>query len=151
LDELSTNRTTTPSQRDALLTQSVLVLLAIKNLSDALSLVRSYLTTVEHPTPGRTSAALARSYLDKTDGAAPSHAMFCCMLLRICKKDSKTAPLFTWLVRNFGNELGTMVDADAVRAYTTRIGRIYFDIVPPTSMMSMMENMFSVVILIIVD
>jgi hypothetical protein len=65
------------------------------------------------------------------------------MLLRICEKDSKTAPLFTWLVRNFGNELGTMIGADSIRAYTTRIGRVYFDIVPPPSMMSMMENMFS--------
>jgi hypothetical protein len=51
--------------------------------------------------------------------------------------------MFTWLVRNFGQELGTMHDPEAARAYTTKIGRLYFDIQPPPSMMSMMENMMS--------
>jgi hypothetical protein len=141
-DEVAYNHTCPPSQRDALLTRTVLVLLSIENLRDATLLVRSYLSNIEGPA-GRTSDVLTKSYLDKTDGVAPSHVMFCCMLLRICEKDAKTAPLFTWLVRNFGNELGTMIGADSIRAYTTRIGRVYFDIVPPPSMMSMMENMFS--------
>lgn len=141
-EEIASNHTCPPSQRDALLTRAVLVLLSIENLRDATLLVRSYLSSIEGPA-GRTAEILSRSYLDKTDGVAPSHVMFCCMLLRICEKDAKTAPLFTWLVRNFGNELGTMVAPDSIRAYTTRIGRVYFDIVPPPSMMSMMENMFS--------
>lgn len=141
-EEIAFNHTCPPSQRDALLTRAVLVLLSIENLRDATMLVRSYLSSIEG-TAGRTAEILTRSYLDKTDGVAPSHVVFCCMLLRICEKDAKTAPLFTWLVRNFGNELGTMVAADSIRAYTTRIGRVYFDIVPPPSMMSMMENMFS--------
>ena len=36
-----------------------------------------------------------------------------------------------------------MHDPEAVRAYTMKIGRVYFDIQPPPSMMSMMENMMS--------
>ena len=141
-EEIAFNHTCPPSQRDALLTRAVLVLLSIENLRDATLLVRSYLSSIEGPA-GRTAEMLAGSYLDKTDGVAPSHVMFCCMLLRICEKDAKTAPLFTWLVRNFGNELSTMVAADGIRAYATRIGRVYFDILPPPSMMSMMESMFS--------
>ena len=54
-----------------------------------------------------------------------------------------TALLFTWLVRNSGQELGTMHDPESARAYTRKIGRVYFDIQPPPSMMSMMENMMS--------
>jgi hypothetical protein len=63
------------------------------------------------------------------------------MLLRICEKDVKTAPLFTWLVRNFGAELGTMHNPEKIKSYTTKIGKVYFDIQPPPSMMAMMENM----------
>jgi hypothetical protein len=141
-DELMHGHVCPPSQRDALLTRSVLVLLAIENLRDAARLVRSYLTEIENAN-GRTNDALRAGYLDKTDGFAPSHAIFCSMMIRICEKDVKTAPLFTWLVRNFGGELGTMHDPETVRAYTTKIGRAYFDIQPPPSMMSMMENMMS--------
>jgi len=127
-----------PSQRDALLTRSILVLLAIENLRDARKLVSAYLEEVE---TSRTPAELKKSYLDKTDGKAPSHIMFVCMLVRICEKDTKTAPLFNWLVRNFGAELGTMHDPEVVKTYTTKIGRVYFDIQPPPNMMDMMENM----------
>jgi hypothetical protein len=141
-DELAHGHVCPPSQRDALLTRSVLVLLAIENLRDAAFLVRSYLKEIENAS-GRTNDALRNSYLDKSDGIAPSHAIFCSMMIRICEKDVKTAPLFTWLVRNFGQELGTMHDPETVRAYTTKIGRVYFDIQPPPSMMSMMENMMS--------
>ncbi|KAL7530082.1 hypothetical protein ACHAXR_003301 [Thalassiosira sp. AJA248-18] len=129
-----------PSQRDALLTRSILVLLAIENLRDARTLASSFLEEVE---TSRTPAELKKSYLDKTDGKAPSHIMFICMLVRICEKDTKTAPLFTWLVRNFGAELGTMYDPEVIKTYTTKIGRVYFNIQPPPSMMSMMENMMS--------
>ena len=129
-----------PAQRDALLTRAILVLLAIENLRDARTLANSYLKEVE---TDRTPAELKKSYLDKTDGKAPSHIMFVCMLVRICEKDTKTAPLFTWLVRNFGAELGTMYEPETVKTYTTKIGRVYFDIQPPPNMMDMMENMMS--------
>ena len=36
-----------------------------------------------------------------------------------------------------------MHDPEAMRAYTMKIGRVYYDIQPPPSMMSMMENMMS--------
>ncbi|KAL7546198.1 hypothetical protein ACHAWF_009548 [Thalassiosira exigua] len=129
-----------PAQRDALLTRSVLVFLAVENLRDAKSLCASFLSEVE---TSRTPAQLKKSYLDKNDGVAPAHVVFCCMLLRICEKDVKTAPLFTWLVRNFGAELGTMHEPEVVKTYTTKIGRVYFDIQPPPSMMNVMENMMS--------
>jgi len=127
-----------PAQRDALLTRSILVLLAVENLRDARSLTSGFLREVETT---RSSEDLKKSYLDKTDGKAPSHIMFACMLIRICEKDVKTAPLFNWLVRNFGAELGTMYDPEKLKSYTTKIGRVYFDIQPPPNMMDMMENM----------
>ena len=119
-EELAYGHVCPPSQRDALLTRSVLALLAVEDLRLAAILVRSYLSEIKN-VPGPTSGGwsndeLKARYLDKTDGMAPSHAIFCSMLVRICKKDTKTAPLFTWLVRNFGQELGTMYDPEAVRA-----------------------------------
>ena len=129
-----------PAQRDALLTRSVLVFLAIENLKDARILATKFLEEIETE---RTPAELRKSYMDKTDGKAPSHILFVCMLIRICEKDAKTAPLFTWLVKNFGAELGTLYDPQTVKTYTTKIGRVYFDIVPPPSMMDMMENMMA--------
>ena len=120
-EELAYGHVCPPSQRDALLTRSVLALLAVEDLRSAAILVRSYLSEIENPSGptggGRSNDELKAGYLDKTDGVAPSHAIFCSMLVRICEKDTKTAPLFTWLVRNFGQELGTMHDPEAVRAY----------------------------------
>ena len=141
-DELKMGHDCLPAQRDALLTRSVLVLLAIENLKGAKSLAQSFLKEIENP-GGRSDDELKKSYLDKNDGKAPSHVMFCCMLIRICEKDVKTAPLFNWLVRNFGAELGTMFDPNIIKTYTTKIGRVYFDIQPPPSMMQTMENMMS--------
>jgi hypothetical protein len=136
-EELAYGHVCPPSQRNALLTRSVLALLAVEDLRSAAILVRSYLSEIENvPGPtggGRSNNELKAGYLDKTDGVAPSHAIFCSMLVRICEKDTKTAPLFTWLVRNFGQELGTMHDPEAVRAYTMKIGRVYFDIQLPPS------------------
>ncbi|KAL3793161.1 hypothetical protein HJC23_005663 [Cyclotella cryptica] len=138
-EESKMGHTCPPCQRDALLTRSILALLAIENLKDATSLASSFLKEVETRSPDE----LKKSYLDKADGKAPSHIMFVCMLLRICEKDTKTAPLFTWLVRNFGAELGTMHQPEKIKSYTTKIGKVYFDIQPPPSMMDMMENMMS--------
>jgi len=141
-EERTMGHSCAPAQRDALLTRAVLVLLAIENLRDARTLADTYLKDVEHKA-GRTDAELTKSYLDKKDGKAPSHIIFCCMLIRICEKDTKTAPLFNWLVRNFGAELATLHDPEVIKTYTTKIGRVYFDIQPPPSMMNMMENMLS--------
>ena len=109
-EELAYGHVCPPSQRDALLTRSVLALLAVEDLRSAAILVRSYLSEIENvlgPTGGgRSNDELKAGYLDKTDGVAPSHTIFCSMLMRICEKDTKTAPLFTWLVRNFGQESG---------------------------------------------
>lgn len=128
-----------PCARDALLTRSVLALLAIENLRDAKTLAGSFLKDID----GRSEDELKKSYLDKTDGKAPSHIIFVCMLIRICEKDKKTAPLFNWLVKNFGAELGTMHEPQVIKKYTTKIGMVYFAIQPPPSMMAMMENMMS--------
>jgi hypothetical protein len=136
-EESKMGHTCPPCQRDELLTRSILSLLAIENLRDATSLASSYLKDVET----RSDDELKKSYLDKTDGKAPSHIMFVSMLLRICEKDVKTAPLFTWLVRNFGTELSSMHNPEKIKSYTTKIGKVYFDIQPPPSMMDMMENM----------
>eukprot|EP01082_Thalassiosira_pseudonana_P014101 g12249.t1 g12249 contig6:1546178-1547604(-) len=136
-EESKMGHTCLPAQRDALLTRSILVLLAVENLRDATKLASSFLKDIET----RTEEVLKKSYMDKNDGKAPSHIMFVGMLLRICEKDVKTAPLFNWLVRNFGVELGTMHQPEVIKSYTTKIGRVYFDIQPPPSMMNMMENM----------
>ena len=136
-EESKMGHTCPPCQRDALLTRSILSLLAIENLRDATILASSFAKDIET----RSADDLKKSYLDKTDGKAPSHIMFVSMLLRICEKDIKTAPLFTWLVRNFGVELGTMHNPEKIKSYTTKIGKVYFDIQPPPSMMDMMENM----------
>lgn len=136
-EEMKMGHECPPAQRDALLTRAVLVLLAIENLRDATKLISSFWKDIETRSPD----VLKKSYLDKADGKAPSHVMFVSMLLRICEKDVKTAPLFTWLVRNFGVELGTMHQSSVIKTYTTKIGRVYFDIQPPPSMMGMMEQM----------
>lgn len=136
-EESKSGHTCPPCQRDALLTRSILSLLAIENLKDATPLAASFLKDIET----RSADDLKKSYLDKTDGKAPSHIIFVCMLLRICEKDIKTAPLFTWLVKNFGSELSTMHNPEKIKSYTTKIGKVYFDIQPPPSMMAMMENM----------
>ena len=106
--------------------------------------MRKFLGLVLKDIDGRSEDELKKSYLDKTDGKAPSHIIFVCMLIRICEKDKKTAPLFNWLVKNFGAELGTMHEPQVIKKYTTKIGMVYFAIQPPPSMMAMMENMMSV-------
>ncbi len=84
-----------PAQQEALLTRSVLVLFAVENMREAQKLAASYLAEIETDRP---PVSLKKSYLEKMDGKAPSHVMFCCMLVRIFEKDAKTAPLspFPW-------------------------------------------------------
>jgi len=125
----------TAAERDLLLTRSVLVFIALENLRDANALLSSYVNDIPHD---RSIETLAKSYMNKTDGFAPSHIMFCNMLLQICEKE-RAGPLFQWLLKNFNKELQTL--KPDVKPYTTKIGRVYFGIMPPPSMLNMMENM----------
>lgn len=135
--ETKTGHKCPPAERDALLTRAVLCLCAVENLRDATILVRGFLEEVEE----RKAEDLTKSYTSKEDGKAPSHIIFCCMLVRVCEKDSRTGPLFTWLLRSFKRELDGMYKIPIIQSYTTKIGKIYFNIQPPPNMMNMLENM----------
>lgn len=127
----------TAGERDCLLTRATLVFIAMENLRDANVLVRYYMSDIDS---GRDDKKLAKSYMNKNDGKAPTHVIFCCMLLRVCEKD-RAGPLFQWLLRSFGVDIGKM--RPDVRGYTTKIGRVYFAIQPPPNMLNMMENMMA--------
>jgi len=114
-------------------------MIAVENLRDASTLLDAYLATVEV----RDVEKLKKSYMSKTDGRAPSHAIFLSMLLSTCQKDAKTGPLYKWMLKSFQGELGRMHKPDVLKAYTAKIGRVYFNIMPPPSMMSTLENMMS--------
>lgn len=135
--ETALGHTCGPADRDALFTRSILLFLAVENIRDASALLRGYMTDVED----RKMDDLTKSYMKKDDGMSPSHVVFCSMMVSVCQKDSRTGPLFTWLLRSFKRELDMMPKAQIVQGYTTKIGKVYFDIQPPPSMMSMMENM----------
>ena len=126
-----------PADRDALLTRSLLLLCAVENLRDANKLLRGYTDTIEE----HDIQELATSYTKKDDGKAPSHVMFGCMLLRICEKGCPDGTAYQWLLRSFKRELDKLYKPEAVMSYTTKIGKIYFNIQPPPSMLNMMENM----------
>lgn len=135
--ETKAGHTCPPAERDALLTRAILSLCAIENLRDASALARAFLEQVEE----RDAETLTASYVSKEDGKAPSHIIFCCMLIRICEKDARTGPLFSWLLRSFKRELDGLYKVNIVQSYTSKIGKIYFNIQPPPSMMNMLENM----------
>mmetsp|Transcript_11999 Transcript_11999/g.19906 ORF Transcript_11999/g.19906 Transcript_11999/m.19906 type:complete len:375 (-) Transcript_11999:185-1309(-) len=137
--ELANGHTCPPAPRDALLTRALLLLLAVENIRDASILFRAYMDEIEE----RTVDELTKSYMKKDDGKAPSHLIFCSMMLLIAQKDTRTGPLFTWLMRSFKRELDLMVapKPQVVQSYCTKIGKTYFNIQPPPSMLSMMENM----------
>ena len=63
------------------------------------------------------------------------------MLIRVCEKDPRTGPLFSWLLRSFKRELDGFYKVQIIQSYTSKIGKIYFNIQPPPSMMNMLENM----------
>lgn len=135
--ETASGHTCPPAERDALLTRAILCLCAVENLRDANILVRSFLEKVEE----RKADELTTSYTSKDDGKAPSHIIFCCMLIRICEKDPRTGPLFSWLLRSFKKELDGLYKPQIIQGYTSKIGKIYFNIQPPPSMINMLENM----------
>lgn len=136
-EETATGHTCPPALRDGLLTRALLLFCAVENLRDANTLLKTYLESVEE----RDVKELAASYTNKSDGKAPSHPMFGCMLLRICEKDARTGPLFQWLMRSFKRELDGLHKPQAILSYTTKIGKVYFNIQPPPTMFNMMENM----------
>jgi hypothetical protein len=136
-DEIKAGHKCPPAVRDGLLTRAVLAFVCLENLRDANTLVRGYIDSMEK----RNINELSKSYTSKDDGQAPSHVMFCCMLLRVCEKDSRTGPLYSWLLRSFKREIDLMYKPNTVMAYTVKIGKIYFNIQPPPSMLNMLENM----------
>mmetsp|Transcript_18885 Transcript_18885/g.44136 ORF Transcript_18885/g.44136 Transcript_18885/m.44136 type:complete len:385 (-) Transcript_18885:54-1208(-) len=138
-EETRSGHSCPPAVRDALLTRSLLLMCAFENLRDANALLRAYIDKVEE----RDIKGLAESYTKKDDGKAPSHAIFGCMLLRICEKDVRTGPLFSWLMRSFKRELDRLYNPQAILGYTTKIGKTYFNIQPPPSMLNTIENMMS--------
>mmetsp|Transcript_4873 Transcript_4873/g.10750 ORF Transcript_4873/g.10750 Transcript_4873/m.10750 type:complete len:420 (-) Transcript_4873:2195-3454(-) len=135
--ETKTGHSCPPADRDTLLTRAVLCFCAIENLRDASTLCREFLEKVED----RDAESLTASYVSKDDGKAPSHIIFCCMLIRTCEKDRRTGPLFSWLLRSFKRELDGFYKVQIIQSYTSKIGKIYFNIQPPPSMMNMLENM----------
>ena len=137
VEQTAFGHTCPAADRDALLTRSLLLFCAIENLRDANVLLQKYVDEVEE----RTMDDLTKSYMDKDDGKAQAHVVFCSMLLRICEKDQRTGPLWTWLLRSFKKELDLLAKPQAVQSYTTKIGKVYFNIQPPPSMISMVENM----------
>jgi len=125
----------TACERDCLFTRAILVFITLENLRDANTLLLSFTNDIPHR---RNMNQQAKSYMNKTDGFAPTHIMFCNMLLQTCEKD-RAGPLFQWLLRSFTQDLNMM--KPDVKAYTTKIGRVYYNIMPPPSMLNMMENM----------
>ena len=137
--EIKQGHTCPPGVRDALFTRAILCFVAMENLRDGNKLAHLYI-----PIESRDlKTDLIKSYVSKDDGVAPSHLVFACSLLRVCEKDARTGPLFSWLLRSFKKELDKLHKAQIVHSYTTKIGKIYFNIQPPPSMMNMMENMMS--------
>ena len=138
-EQTKQGHTCAPALRDGLLTRSLLLACALENLRDANALLQAFIEVVTKE--GTDVQALAKSYTNKEDGKAPSHLIFGCMLLRVCEKDVRTGPLFTWLMKSFRRELDLLPHASALQSYTTKVGKLYFNIQPPPSMISMMENM----------
>jgi len=136
--QTKTNHSCAPAAREALLTRSILVMLTMENIRDATTLLTQYIETIEE----RKLDALKKSYMAKGDGKSVNHVVFNSMLLSIVRKDKKTGPLYTWLLKGFtGAELSTMYKSEMLKGYTSKIGRIFFDIQPPPSMMATLENM----------
>jgi Golgi to ER traffic protein 4 len=136
-EETTANHSCPPALRDALLTRVTLLLCALENLRDATKLLHSFIADVED----RNIQDLVDSYTKKDSGKAPSHIVFCSMLVRICEKDTRTGPLYQWAIRSFKKELDKFHKPQEIVSYTTKIGKLYFGIQPPPSMLNMMENM----------
>jgi hypothetical protein len=136
-EETAQRHTCLPCAREGLLTRSILLLLSMENIRDAYKLLTSYLSTIEK----RDIEDMKKSYMSKTDGKAPPHPVFLAMLVEICGKNIKTGPLFNWAMKSFNAELGKMYKPDVLKVYTNNIGKVYFNIQPPPSMMATLENM----------
>lgn len=135
-EETKLGHTCPPGLRDALFSRAILLACTMENLRDANKLWKLYMQVEE-----RTIEDLKASYTKKDDGMAPSHIIFASMLIRICEKDARTGPLYSWLLRSFKRELDRMYKPGVIHGFTTKIGKIYFNIQPPPSMLNMVENM----------
>jgi hypothetical protein len=138
-EEIKAGHICPPGVRDALFTRAVLCFCAMENLRDANTLVKAYINIESRDL----KTDLIKSYVNKEDGIAPSHLVFATSLVRVCEKDARTGPLYSWLLRSFKRELDRLHKPQIVHSYTTKIGKIYFNIQPPPSMLSMMENMMA--------
>lgn len=134
--ETKMGHTCSPALRDALFSRALLLACTMENLRDAMNLLQLYIEVEE-----RKIDDLKASYTKKDDGLAPSHIIFGSMLVRICEKDVRTGPLYSWLLRSFKRELDRMYKPGVIHGFTTKIGKIYFNIQPPPSMINMIENM----------
>jgi hypothetical protein len=136
--ETKVNHICPPSARESLLTRAVMAFITMENIRDAHSLLTMYIDQVET----RDLEGLKKSYMSKTDKRSPNHIVFLSMLLSIVRKDKKTGPLYNWLLKGFSNaELVKMYKPEMLKGYTTKIGKVYFDIQPPPGMLASLESM----------
>uniref|UniRef100_A0A7S2K262 Uncharacterized protein n=1 Tax=Leptocylindrus danicus TaxID=163516 RepID=A0A7S2K262_9STRA len=123
------------SERDVLLTRAVLVFCAVENLRDANAVVKAYMEADS----SRDFDKLATDFLSK-EVKVKSHVIFCTSVVGILEREQKAGALYTWLLGKFQ---GYLQRNPELLPYTTKIGKIYFNIQPPPSMLSQMENMMA--------
>mmetsp|Transcript_23638 Transcript_23638/g.36477 ORF Transcript_23638/g.36477 Transcript_23638/m.36477 type:complete len:358 (-) Transcript_23638:42-1115(-) len=123
------------SERDVLLTRAVLVFCAVENLRDANAVLKAYMEA----DPSRDFDKLATDFLSK-EVKVKSHVIFCTSVVGILECEQKAGALYTWLLGKFQ---GYLQRNPELLPYTTKIGKIYFNIQPPPSMLSQMENMMA--------
>uniref|UniRef100_A0A7S1BUX6 Uncharacterized protein n=1 Tax=Corethron hystrix TaxID=216773 RepID=A0A7S1BUX6_9STRA len=117
---------------DVALTVAVTMFLALENMRDATQCVRTYLEEDDRPTNKLTSSFL-------TSKSNTNYVTFCTSLISICETENKQ--WFHWLTG--GSQCGKklMDQNKGLVPYITKIGKVYFNVQPPPTMMSMMENM----------
>mmetsp|Transcript_13634 Transcript_13634/g.27175 ORF Transcript_13634/g.27175 Transcript_13634/m.27175 type:complete len:379 (+) Transcript_13634:96-1232(+) len=118
--------------RDVALTAAILMFLALENARDASACLRAFLEADRRDTKKLTAAFL-------TSKSSPNYVTFCCSLVRICETDN--SGWFNWITS--GSQCGRkLVEQNkGLQPYLTKIGKVYFGVQPPPSMLSMMENM----------
>jgi len=106
--------------------------LALENARDASACLRAFLEADRRDTKKLTAAFL-------TSKSSPNYVTFCCSLVRICETDN--SGWFNWITS--GSQCGRkLVEQNkGLQPYLTKIGKVYFGVQPPPSMLSMMENM----------
>ena len=122
-------------ERDILLTRAVLVFGAVENLRDANAILQQYMDADK----SRDFDKLAAQFLSK-EVKVKCHVIFCTSIVGILEREKKAGALYTWLLGKFQ---GYLQRNPELLPYTTKIGKIYFNIQPPPSMLSQMENMMA--------